>query len=137
MQNKKNSRISLPAGDWDIPKIPHPNITTCITYLLKSFEHPGLAAHSSLVSCRIDPFMLVWYSLVTLSVRLLALKVRKFSEWNCGKGQIISKGLFGVFEFSQKTNKQIRFWYCQAKKTNLFIHFLEESEDTKSCFEII
>ena len=80
MQNKKDSRISLPAGDWDIPKIPHPNITTCITYLLKSFEHPGLAAHSSLVSCRIDPFMLVWYSLVTLSVRLLALKVRKFSE---------------------------------------------------------
>ena len=80
MHNKKDSRISLPAGDWDIPKIPHPNITTCITYLLKSLEHPGLAAHSILVSCRMDPFMLVWYSLVTLSVRLLAFKGQEISE---------------------------------------------------------
>ena len=27
---------------------------------------------------------------------------------NCSKGQIISKGLFGVLEFSQKTNERIR-----------------------------
>ena len=37
------------------------------------------------------------------------------------KGQIISKGLFGVLEFSQKTNER----------------FLGEFEDTKSPFEII
>ena len=27
------------------------------------------------------------------------------------KGQLISKGLFGILEFSQKTNKRIRFYY--------------------------
>ena len=27
------------------------------------------------------------------------------------KGQIISKGLFDVLKFSQKTNEQIRFYY--------------------------
>ena len=27
------------------------------------------------------------------------------------KGQIISKGLFGILEFSQKTNERIRFYY--------------------------
>ena len=34
------------------------------------------------------------------------LKLRSLS-----KGQMISKGLFGVLEFSQKTNEQIRFYY--------------------------
>ena len=36
------------------------------------------------------------------------------------KGQIISKGLFGVLEFSQKTNERIRFFcltaFCVAKR---------------------
>ena len=38
------------------------------------------------------------------------------------KGQIILKGLFGILQFFQKMNEQIRF---------SFVHFLEESEDTK------
>ena len=53
------------------------------------------------------------------------------------KGQTISKGLFGILGFFQKTNEQIRFQYCQAKKMNLFVRFLEESKDTKRPFEII
>ena len=44
------------------------------------------------------------------------------------KGQIISKGLFGILGFFQKTNEEIRF---------SFVRSLEESEDTKSHFEII
>ena len=35
------------------------------------------------------------------------------NQWGCtqSKGQIISKGLFGILEFSQKTNERIRFYY--------------------------
>ena len=47
-----------------------------------------------------------------------------------GKGQIISKVLFGVFEFSQKTNEQIR-------RSSKNVRFLGEFEDTKSPLEII
>ena len=37
---------------------------------------------------------------------------RATHNWMCVfKGQIISKGLFGVLEFSQKTNERIRFYY--------------------------
>ena len=54
------------------------------------------------------------------------------------KGNLISKALFGILEFFQKTNEQIRFYYNQAKvkKENSFVRFLEEFEDTKSAFEI-
>ena len=54
------------------------------------------------------------------------------------KGQMISKRHFDILGFFQKkTNKQIRFYYCQEKKTKSFVRFLEESEDTKSRSEII
>ena len=48
------------------------------------------------------------------------------------KGQIISKGLFGVLEFSQETNKRIH-----RSSKNELVCFLGEFQDTKSLFEII
>ena len=50
------------------------------------------------------------------------------------KGQIISNGLFGVLEFSQKKNE----WICRSSK-NEFVRsfFWREFEDAKSPFEII
>jgi hypothetical protein len=48
------------------------------------------------------------------------------------KGQVILKGLFGILEFSQKTNKQI----VAVVKTNLFVRFLGEFEKNKNPFEI-
>ena len=46
------------------------------------------------------------------------------------KGQIISKGLFGVLEFLQKrTNK-----FIKVVKTNSFVHFLGEFEDKVEMF---
>ena len=50
------------------------------------------------------------------------------------KGQMISKGLFGVLEFSQKRNEQIR-----RSIENKFVRsfFLGEFEDTTSPFKII
>ena len=47
------------------------------------------------------------------------------AELSSTKGQIISKGLFGVLKFSQKRNEGIRL---SSKK---------EFEDTKSSFQII
>ena len=35
-----------------------------------------------------------------------------FSQLSAVKGQIISKGLFGILGFFQKTNERIRFYYC-------------------------
>ena len=49
------------------------------------------------------------------------------------KGQIISKGLFGVLEFSQK----YRNAFVVVVKTNSIVRFLGKFEDTKSPFEII
>ena len=50
------------------------------------------------------------------------------------KGQIISKGLFGILEFSQKRNERIR----HSSSKNKFVRsFLGEFEETKSPFEII
>ena len=47
------------------------------------------------------------------------------------KGQIISKGLFGVLKFSKK--KQMNE-FIVVVNMNLFIHFLGEFEDTKKSF---
>ena len=41
---------------------------------------------------------------------------------------------FGILGFFQKTNEQIRFFCLTVLKTNLFVCFLEESEDTKKSF---
>ena len=48
-------------------------------------------------------------------------------------GPIFSKGLFGVLEFSQKTNQQIR----RSSRSEFVRFFLGEFEDTKSPYEII
>ena len=53
------------------------------------------------------------------------------------KGQIISKWFFGVFDFLQKTNENKSTWGIIVVKSNSFVHFLEEIEDTKNHFEII
>ena len=49
------------------------------------------------------------------------------------KGQIISKGLFGVLEFSNKMDKHIR----SSSKNEFVCSFLGVFKDTKSPFEII
>ena len=49
------------------------------------------------------------------------------------KGQIISQGLLGVLEFSQKWTNE----FFVVIKTNSFLQFLGEFDDTKSPFEII
>jgi hypothetical protein len=53
------------------------------------------------------------------------------------KGQIISKGLFGILEFFQKTNERILFYYCWAKNPNLFVCFLEESSACKKHYDSV
>ena len=50
------------------------------------------------------------------------------------KGQIISKGFFGVFDFLQKTNEGIRLYYYDTSSRLVFVRFLEETEDTKKPF---
>ena len=49
------------------------------------------------------------------------------------KGQILSKGLYCILQFSQKQTNT----FIVVVKTNLFIRFLGEFEDTKSPFKII
>ena len=52
------------------------------------------------------------------------------------KGQIISKWIFGVFNFLQKTNENKSIWGIIVVKSNSFVRFLEEIEDIKTPFEI-
>ena len=61
---------------------------------------------------------------------------RKFEfEWPT-KGQLISKCLFGVFTFSQKTNENKSAWGIIVVKSNLFVRFLGELRIPNSPFEI-
>ena len=51
------------------------------------------------------------------------------------KGQVISKGKFGVFNSSKKRTKNINF--CPSLlEQNFCIHFLEELKTQQSFFEI-
>ena len=50
------------------------------------------------------------------------------------KGQLISKGLFGILNSSNKPNKKIRLNYYDTSGRLVFVHFLEEFEDTKKTF---
>ena len=52
------------------------------------------------------------------------------------KGQLISKCLFGVFKFFQKTNENKSTWGIIVVKLDFFICFLEELRIPKSLFEI-
>ena len=47
------------------------------------------------------------------------------------KGQLISKGLFGILNYSKKTNEQIQLNYYDTSGRIVFVRFLEEFEDTK------
>ena len=50
------------------------------------------------------------------------------------KGQLFSKCLLGVFNFSQKTNKNKSTWDIIVVNSKSFIHFLGEIEDIKKTF---
>ena len=50
------------------------------------------------------------------------------------KGQIISKWFLGVFDFLQKMNENKSIWGIIVVKSDSFIRFLEEIEDTKNAF---
>ena len=53
------------------------------------------------------------------------------------KGQLILKHIFDVFSFFKKTNENKLTWGIIVLKSNSFVRFLEEIEDTKNPFEII
>ena len=89
----------------------------------------------------------------TIETHALAFLTHYFSYRGCGskyvsemafnfqraitKGQIISKWYFGVFDFLQKSNENKSTWGIIVVKSNCFVRFLEENEDTKNHFEII
>ena len=50
------------------------------------------------------------------------------------KGQLISKWFFGVIDYLQKTNEQIRLYYYDTSGRRVFVRFLEEIDDPKKPF---
>ena len=52
-------------------------------------------------------------------------------------GLLISKCLFGVFNFLKKTNKNKSAWGFIVVKENLCVHFLEETALWKICFDFV
>ena len=65
----------------------------------------------------------VWWVTIKLNLQCLLLKP---------KGQLISKGLFGILNFSKKRAKKIYL----ATMIPLFVHFLEELKTPKRQLEI-
>ena len=59
-----------------------------------------------------------------------------YNDFRRIKGQIISKWIFGVFDFLQKTNENKSIWGIIVVKSNFFVRFLEEIEDIKTPFKI-
>ena len=58
-------------------------------------------------------------------------------EWLCFiiyKGQLISKCLFDVFNFSLKMNNKIRVYYFDTSCQLVFLRFLGEIEETQKTF---
>ena len=53
------------------------------------------------------------------------------------KGQLISKCMFGVFNFFQKMNENKSTWRIIVAKSNLFVRFLEETTDWKNHFDFV
>ena len=53
------------------------------------------------------------------------------------KGQLISKCLFGGFNFFQKTNENKSTWGIIVVKSNSSVHFLEESSAWKNHFDFV
>ena len=53
------------------------------------------------------------------------------------KGQLISKYLFGVFSFLQKTNENKSTWSIIVVKSNSFVRFLEETLAWKNHFDFV
>ena len=53
------------------------------------------------------------------------------------KGQLISKCLFGVFNFLKKTNKNMSTWGFIVVKKNLFVSFLEETSAWRNRFDFV
>ena len=53
------------------------------------------------------------------------------------KGQLISKRLFGVFNFFQKMNENKSIWGIIVVKTNSVIWFLEETSAWKNHFDFV
>ena len=52
------------------------------------------------------------------------------------KGQLISKFIFGIFNFLKKTNEKIRIYYYGTSSRIVFVSFLGESKTPKRLFEI-
>ena len=50
----------------------------------------------------------------------------------CTKGQLISKGLFSILNSSKKRTKKFNLTKYSGRL--VFVHFLEEFEDTKKSF---
>ena len=52
------------------------------------------------------------------------------------KGHLISKWFFGVIDFLQETNEQIRLYYYETSDRFVLVRFLEEIDNPKKHFEI-
>ena len=87
----------------------------------------------NLKSCRHFYMYLQLYSSVTYLAEILFKPLNIIYTYIHTKGRTILKGLFGVLEFSQKRTNE----FVVVVKTNSFVRFLGEFEDTKSPFEII
>ena len=65
-----------------------------------------------------------------------ATKSEMSGQYGDGKGQLISKGLFAILEFFQKTTETIQSIVLLGKKPNSFVRFLEESSGWKKTLRL-
>jgi hypothetical protein len=66
--------------------------------------------------------------------RFVFLAHRPLCQTSGAKGQLFSKGLFGIINSSKKANQKIRFYYYDTSGGLVFVRFFGEIEDTKNTF---
>ena len=96
-------------------------------YISPSFIHNGAKAY---IIYEVALKFLCFAKTFANSIRGWRQKIYK--KFEITKGQIISKYLFGVFSFFQKTNENKWTWGIIVVKSNSFVRFLEEIDDSKT-----
>ena len=104
-------------------------------FMVQSYHVIGLKTSSFWVTFILSP-VCIDYSNVNISLyalTLFQLGRDNFYHVTKPKGQIISKGRFGVLEFSQKTNERI----CRSSKNEFVRSFFGRIRGYQKSFEII
>jgi len=105
----------------------------------KPWENLKISFRSGLGT--IENFWQIWDKItkkaMTFIIAISESDNRKLCKQSSNKGQLISKCLFGVFNFFQKTNEDKSTWGIKVVKPNSFIRVFGRIHGLTICFWVL